>query len=502
MRPFEIATVFLLLVAWGSYLVPGHRRPRWLFVFPVLAVVVALVQLGVEGYRWQMVPADALAALLFIAGMASFVRKTEPITTPTGQRHQSLRIATMALGLILLIIAFALPAAFPIFQLPTPTGSYAVGTTTLELVDQSRPEIYPPGTTVQRDLMVQVWYPADKVNVNGAKPQPYQNGAYGPFLAASMHLPGFVFDYVHLIPTHSYQDVPVAEALPRYPVLIFSHGFDDIVTENTVQMEELSSHGYVVFSIAHPYNAAVVIYPDGRTVPTSPAQPTVFPIDSGGEIEATHAKCLASADPVSAQACWRHYIALFPIVESMVPTWTQDTRFVMDELERINRGDRPSLFAGRLDLDRIGLFGHSMGGSTAGEVCSLDARCKAGVNLDGLQMGGLLDHPTELKQPFMIMYSNDLVGIDDFLYSQVENQVYRVFIKGTKHFSYSDYSIDWPGSPVGAILGKVGPIDGQRMETILNSYLVAFFDKHLMGIASPLLDGPDPNYPEVDFQKR
>src|SRR5579859_7948321 len=135
MRPFEIATVFLLLVAWGSYLVPGHRRPRWLFVFPVLAVVVAFVQLGVEGYRWQMVPADALVALQFIAGIVSLVRKTKPITTPTGKRHQSLHIATMALGLILLIIAFALPAAFPIFQLPTPTGSYAVGTTTLELVD-------------------------------------------------------------------------------------------------------------------------------------------------------------------------------------------------------------------------------------------------------------------------------------------------------------------------------------------------------------------------------
>jgi hypothetical protein len=38
--------------------------------------------------------------------------------------------------------------------------------------------------------------------------------------------------------------------------------------------------------------------------------------------------------------------------------------------------------------------------------------------------------------------------------------------------------------------------------TILNRCLVAFFDKHVMGIASPLLDGPDPNYPEVDFQSR
>lgn len=452
MRPFETATVLLLVVAWGSYVVFRYKRPRWLFVLPALAVVAAIVQLSVEHYRWQMVPAYALAALLFIVSVSPFLRKAEPATIPIGFRHRILRISGRTLGVMALVIAIALPMASPIIHLPTPSGQYAVGTTTLELLDQSRPEMYPP----QTKLLVLVWYPAEKVS--GAMPQPYWTEAYGPFSAGpGVSLPDYLVDYLSFIPTHAYRNAPVAHARPTYPVLIFSHGYGDNANQNTVQMEELSSHGYVVFSLAHPYTAPVV---DGRTVSQNQA------------------------------------------LEDSLNIWTQATRFVLDELERLNRGERPSLFAGRLDLNRIGLFGHSLGGATAGEVCLLDSRCKAGVNMDGsddlLVSGGSPDR--SLKQPFMIMYSNDNVGAADIMYNHVENQAYRVFIKGTRHGNFSDKSLGLLG-PLGGIL-FVGPIDGQRMETILNRYLVAFFDKHLMGIASPLLDGPDPKYPEVDFQRR
>jgi hypothetical protein len=40
------------------------------------------------------------------------------------------------------------------------------------------------------------------------------------------------------------------------------------------------------------------------------------------------------------------------------------------------------------------------------------------------------------------------------------------------------------------------------MTTIQNVYTLAFFDKHLKGLAAPLLDGPSPDYPEVVFASR
>ncbi len=54
--------------------------------------------------------------------------------------------------------------------------------------------------------------------------------------------------------------------------------------------------------------------------------------------------------------------------------------FIVDELSRLNTND--ALLAGRLDLDRLGTFGKSLGAGTVGEFCRLDARCKAAVLLE------------------------------------------------------------------------------------------------------------------------
>jgi hypothetical protein len=55
-------------------------------------------------------------------------------------------------------------------------------------------------------------------------------------------------------------------------------------------------------------------------------------------------------------------------------------------------------------------------------------------------------------------------------------------------------------SPVLKFIKAFGPIDGYRMVKIINDYTLAFFDKHLKGETSPLLDGPSPDYPDVEFQ--
>ena len=44
--------------------------------------------------------------------------------------------------------------------------------------------------------------------------------------------------------------------------------------------------------------------------------------------------------------------------------------------------------------------------------------------------------------------------------------------------------------------------DGYRMLEILTEYVIAFFDTHLMGETSSLLDGSSTAYPEVKFHKK
>jgi len=74
----------------------------------------------VERYRWQMVPAYALTILLFLTSLTRLLGKKE--SSSAGRGRKVLNGIGLALGLVTLVIAAALPALFPVFQLPKPTG--------------------------------------------------------------------------------------------------------------------------------------------------------------------------------------------------------------------------------------------------------------------------------------------------------------------------------------------------------------------------------------------
>jgi hypothetical protein len=270
-------------------------------------------------------------------------------------------------------------------------------------------------------------------------------------------------------------------------------------------MEELANHGYVIFSIAHPYEALVVVYPDGRITPVSETQMKAFAFDSGKALNTVGDRYREVTDPKIQEQLIRQYLTLLPSSQSSMNIWTYDTLFCLNTIGRLNQGEIRSPLTGRLDLERTGVFGHSFGGATAGQACILDRRFKAGVNMDGMQYGDVLDR--SLTQPFMMMYSADWSimtnnageTINDVIYNMACNEFYRVMIKNTGHFNYSDFSMI---SPLFKAVGFMGDIDGYRMETIMNRYLLAFFDKHLKGIESPLLNGQAPDLPEVDFRVR
>ena len=83
---------------------------------------------------------------------------------------------SVGLGMILvLVILGALAIVIPVVRLPHPTGPRAIGTLTYHWVDASRADIFTVDPNTRRELMVQVWYPADA----GASPThaPYMQDA-------------------------------------------------------------------------------------------------------------------------------------------------------------------------------------------------------------------------------------------------------------------------------------------------------------------------------------
>jgi predicted dienelactone hydrolase len=446
-RPLESLILVTLFLSLFGRSFPSIKRSRLIDLLPSLAALLTVIHLALERYRWQMVPAYGLTFLLFLLSLPRIVREDRP--TDKGRSRRVLMVAGSLLMPLIFMFAAALPVLLPVFRLPEPTGPFLVGTTKLHLMDRTRAETFTPDPNDHRELVVQVWYPAEV--------------APGARRATYMEEAPLQFSHLSLVRTHSTLDAPISDAQSSYPVLVFSHGYIGFIDQNLTQMEELASHGYVVCSIAHPYHAVVTLFPDGRVVPVDSTLVNQF-----------------MAGAFSARDMAAH-----------LRIWMDDTVFLIDELEGIQAGEPGSTFAGRLDMAQLGLFGNSFGGTTAVEVCALDDRCQAGVNLDGGAEAG-----STLKQPFLFLMSLGRAGVVRRALNAAEDAVYWITVRGATHLDFCDVSLY---SPVFKYTGFLGPIDGRRMVRVMNEYTLAFFDKHLKGKSSPLLDGCDPGIPCVEI---
>jgi len=387
---------------------------------------------------------------------------------------------------ILITLVVTLASCIQVAELPVPTGNNPIGITYLSFTDQSRPEIFTSDSTDHREITVKVWYPAEPAK--DAKTATYIKNAEE--IVPMFNLSTSIIN----IKTHSKLDLPVSQAQKTFPVLLFSHGWGEHFSQNTVLMEELASHGYIVFSIAHHYEAKFSFYPDGHLITIDNSSERFLEImdeQRKPEAFAVFEKMRNAKSYEEQEAVFRQSNELMPTLLVESPRiWADDISFLIDELENINQDN--SIFSGKMNLEQIGVFGMSMGGIASGQVCITDKRCKAGINMDGGIYGDFLD--TTISQPFMFMSSERYRGYDNIFSDHVNNSVYTITIHGADHYNFHDMSILDPS------FSHLGEIDGHHMLKIMNEYTLAFFDKHLKGEDSGLLNGPSSEYPEVEIK--
>lgn len=394
----------------------------------------------------------------------------------------------------------SLADSLPEFSFPKPTGPYAVGTRFFYFIDQDRPDIFSSEPNKYREISLEVWYPAEpKAN---EKPIPYSARETYPFVEQGILSPSFINDFA-LRPTHSYLNAKLAQTNMPFPVVLYSSS--GVMTANTFLFEKLASHGYVVFTIGHPYWCEFYFDAEGNIIPGDKNNEHYKELwkEENSQIVIDLKEKITRATSIQEKLHLHKKLNQhMPEEINDVRLWSEDIGFVIDELKRINRSN--GFFRGRLDMNRLGIMGYSKGGVAAGQFYATDKRCKAGINLSGIMFGDVVEN--NIKQPFMIMegvepWCKDCLPINDLFYHQAESSVYMIVIKDALHGNFTDVSLMKAGGFL-KVNGVVGTIDGNKFLEIQNNYVLEFFNKYVRNLPAPLLDGLSSKYPEVLFKSR
>jgi predicted dienelactone hydrolase len=496
MRLLEILSLLILYLFVFSIFVKAEKKKRWFYLLPGFSLIIILIHLFVEGQRWQMFPVYLYAVLIFVFTFRNIKRVSKPGGKPKIKNRLPIHVINGILNILLLIIISLPPLLLPVFKLTHPTGPYEVGIKYDYFIDKNWPEPLTTDPADFQEISVQIRYPAE-ISIND-KPVKYWEKASEKSKVVSKFwggLPSFLFDHFSLINTHSFPDAALSKNEQTFPVLIFNHGSVGMPSLNTVLLEELASHGFIIFSIVHADYAPFFIKPDGTVKAFDPRNEDYqlkMMENNDPEVHRIAGKLMKSNDLNEQVLLLRQFLDKNPQNQKSLFRWVQDISFTIDELKRLNSGN--SFFSGRLDLNRIGVFGVSFGGAASTQVCVQDKRCKAAISMDCPQFGDFIDK--DVSQPVMFMSSEQFKGLNDLFLQLKDNPLYMIIIQNTTHQNFSDISI-W-----GRLftLQMLGEIDGGRCLHIQNRYILAFFEKYLKNIDSKLLNGFSQEYPEVDIR--
>lgn len=360
--------------------------------------------------------------------------------------------------------------------LPRPTGPFRVGRATFHAIDPTRAEPFTPDSADHREVLFHLWYPAGAV---GGAPAAFVRPVPTDTVFQRYYRYIGVEKLARVTP-HALAEAPLAEAASRYPVILFSHGLGAVAAMYTTFLENLASHGYIVVGVDHPFFSTAFQMPDGRIVRN-----------------------------LSRQA----------FRQRDVITQAADLSFVLNALHLLNaRGNQR--FHGRLDLEHVGVSGHSRGGFAAPHACRSDNRFRACANLDGWELTPqVMD--SGIAQPYMhveeiapwepppsdselVVAKQTRAQADEeariareereATFSRMTGGALLVVVAGARHVSFTDQPLIAPER-----YRDIG-IDARRALEITNAYLLAFFTEYLKGVEQPLLTSVPP-YEEVIIER-
>ena len=397
-----------------------------------------------------------------------------------------------------LLSIFIIRAA-PLQSLPEPSGSYGIARVSYELIDPTRPEPLSSAPDGVRRMMVHVWYPCDRQSAKRAPSAPYLPGfrdvqaklSKGDI--ADLFRPASYTGPDSLPTTAVVENAKIARGRQKFPLLLFAHGWGNPTFLYTAELQDIVSHGYVIAAVDHPYDTAYTQFPDGSV--------TFFAQERFDREVAKQPHGLSDYGKDRGEIMAQDNVYALSQILKYAATKTSGAPFY-----------------GRVDADKVGAFGHSIGGLTAARTCQLDRRVKACMDQDSTDYRGSPFIASGLEQtesqPFFLfvvssadVWSSRALNPSDadltqqklsraefnaIMKEQQENQTnqmaaitggsYRLMlfdVPGFTHRSFTDQTL---------LAQDLDHYQIVRNFKTIQTYTLAFFDKYLKGDNKTILE--------------
>ena len=263
------------------------------------------------------------------------------------------------------------------------------------------------------------------------------------------------------------------DAREQYPLIVFSHGSLGVRTSNLTLYRELASHGYVVASIDHTYQCFFTTHDNGKTI--------ILNMNYSRELQGEDAR--------------KNRQQSFELYQKWMNIRMGDIDFVMDTIISEAKKNKTDLVFQLIDTEKIGVMGHSLGGSAALGIGRTRDDVLAVISLEAPFMYDIIDVEdgeflfTKEKYPVPVLnvYSDSLweimsdrpqYAMNYSLLTDSEETTHNKHISGIGHLSLTDFALT---SPIltRMIDGQKSTIDRVESVNLINEMSLAFFDHYL-----------------------